>query len=361
MNSESVSLSHRRDIPADLLKCICCICVAVIHSSSRPITELNVYSFDWYCALFYGSLCRFAVPIFFMVTGALLLDPAKKMTLKKIYVNYFLRMLGCLFFWSLMYEFYFYIAYVILYGTRTPGWLWLSLKDVFTFEHHFHLYYLQILLAFYVLLPVVRAFVIGADRKTLRYALIVWFILGVCFPFLGLFEPFASLDGIPAQYPIQMTYSSLGYGLLGYYIKTSRLEKRQEKYFILTFILGFLAIFVPTIIVSHIQGSCFNALFESFTPPTTALVIGLYGWAIIRFRDKTEADCPRIVKFSKMSFCVYLTHHFFVMFLREVFKYTWYCWFPLVNVPLQTVFVLICCFVAYFILKRIPWVNKVLI
>lgn len=361
MNSEILSPAPRRDIPADVLKCICCICVVVIHSSSRPITELSVHSFDWYCALFYGSLCRFAVPIFFMVTGALLLDPAKKMSLKKIYVNYFLRMLGCLFFWALIYELYFYIAFVILYGTRTPNWLWLSLKDVFTFEHHFHLYYLQILLLFYVMLPVVRAFVAGADRKTLRYALIVWFILGVCFPFLRLFEPFASLDGIPAQYPIQMAYSSLGYGLLGYYIKTSKLEKRHEKYFILTFVLGFLAIYVPTIIVSHIQGSCFNALFESFTPPTTALVIGIYGWAIIRFRDKTEADCPRIVKFSKMSFSVYLTHHFFVMFLREVFKYTWYCWFPLINVPLQTVFVLACCFVAYFILKRIPGVRKVLI
>ena len=361
MNSENLSLAPRRDIPADVLKCICCICVVVIHSSSRPITELNVHSFDWYCALFYGSLCRFAVPIFFMVTGALLLDPAKKMTLKKIYVNYFLRMLGCLLFWSLMYEFYFLIAYVILYGTYTPNWLGQSLGKVLTFNHHFHLYYLQILLLFYAMLPVVRAFVVGADRKTLRYTLIVWFILGVCFPFLRLFEPFASLDGIPAQYPIQMAYSSLGYGLLGYYIKTCKLEKRHEKWFILTFVLGFLGIFVPTIIVSHIQGSCFNALFESFTPPTTALVIGIYGWALIRFRDKTEADCPSIVKFSKMSFCVYLTHHFFVMFLREVFKYTYYCWFPLVNVPLQTVFVLVCCTVTYIILKRIPWVNRVLI
>ncbi len=361
MNTENLTLAPSRDIAADVLKCICCICVVVIHSASLGITVLDVHSFDWYSALLWGSLCRFAVPIFFMVTGALLMDPAKELSIKRVYTRYFLRMLACLLFWAFAYEVYFFIAYVILYDNYISTWFIDSLKAALTFDHHFHLYYLQILLLFYVLLPIVRSFVANSDRRTLRYALIVWFVVGVCFPFLRCFEPFSLLEGIPAQYPLQMAYSSLGYGLLGYYMKSAKLEKRHSKYFILCFVLGFLAIFVPTIIFSHIHGGYYSAFLESFTPPTTALCIGIYGWAAIRFKDKTAADCPRIVAFSKASFCVYLTHHFFVMFLREIFKYNYYTTFPLLNVPVQTVFVLCCCFVTYAILRRIPGVRKVLI
>lgn len=360
MNVEKISAPVSRDIPADVLKCICCICVIVIHTASLSITDLDVHSFDWYSALFWGVLCRFAVPIFFMVTGALLFDPAKELSIKKIYKNYFLRMLICLFFWSLMYEFYYYIAYWILYGTYYPTWLIDSITDVLTFDHHFHLYYLQILLLFYALLPVVRSFVAGASRKMLRYTLILWFILGVCFPFLTYFEPFASVEGIPGQYPLQMAYSSLGYGLLGYYIKTARPDRSKLKYFVICFVLGFVFIYFPEVIIAHAQGKWFQPLLESFTPPATALCVGIYGIVTILFKDKTEADCPRIVALSKASFCVYLTHHFFVMALRKLIKGI-YCSFTLINIPIQTACIFLACLLVYSVLRRIPGVKKHLI
>ena len=360
MYDNRLSAAPSRDIPADILKCVCCICVIIIHTASLSITTLDVHSFDWYCGLFWGTVSRYAVPIFFMVTGALLLDPEKKLSLKKIYKNYFLRMLLCLFFWSLMYEFYYYLAYWILYGTYYPTWFIDSITDVFTFDHHFHLYYLQILLVFYAILPVMRVFVAGADRRLLRYALILWFILGVCFPFLACFEPFASVGGIPGQYPLQMVYSSMGYGLLGYYIKSAKLERKWLRYFILCFNGGFLCIYIPEVIIAHMNGKWFQPLLESFTPPATALCIGIYGAVTILFRDKTAEQCPRIVAFSKASFSVYLTHHFFVMALRKLIKHS-YTDFPLLNIPAQTVLILFACFITYFILKRIPGVRRYLI
>ncbi len=361
MNEERLSPAPARDIPADILKCICCICVVIIHSASLGITRLDIHSFDWYCALFWGSISRFAVPIFFMVTGALLLDPAKNLSIKRIYKNYFFRMLLCLFFWSLMYDFYSYIAYWIFWRLYYPTWFIDSIVDMLTFDHHFHLYYLQILLVFYALLPIVRSFVASADRKMLRYALIVWFILGVCFPFLRYFEPFASVEGIPGQYPLQMVYSSIGYGLLGYYIKTAHIERRHLKHFVLCFIGGFLAIYVPTILISHAQGEWFTPLLESFTPPTTALCIGIYGAVTILFRGKNEAECPRIVAFSKASFSIYLTHHFFVMALRKLMRTKLYTTFPLLNVPAQTILILCCCILVYAVLRRLPGMRKWLI
>ena len=156
MNNQSLSPAPGRDIAADVLKCICCVCVIVIHTASQSISSLRVDDPNWFGALFWGALCRFAVPIFFMISGALLLNPAKKLTTWQIYERYFFRILICLLFWALMYEFYFIAGYWILYRQFDPRWFWDAILSVLTFDHHFHLYYLQVLLVFYVLLPVVR-------------------------------------------------------------------------------------------------------------------------------------------------------------------------------------------------------------
>lgn len=360
MSNERLPTAQGRDIAADVLKCICCICVIVIHTSSQSISQLDVRSFNWYCALFWGVLCRFAVPIFFMITGALLLDPAKKLTPWKIYQRYFFRILICLLFWALMYELYFIAGYWILYRQFDPKWFADAFKSVFMFEHHFHLYYLQVLLIFYILLPIVRGFVASADRSTLRYALAVWAVLGLIFPYVFTFEPFSKMTGILSEYPIHLTYSALGYGLLGYYLKTASLRRWHLKYFVILFVIGFLGIYIPTVFQSHAQNGSYQGLLEAFTPPVALLSVGIYGIVTSLCDGKTERDLPKAVWLSKASFCVYLVHHFFVMLIRT-YLYTYYQTACLIVIPALTVVVLGASLLTYVILKRIPWVGKNLI
>lgn len=354
------SVSPKRDIAADVLKCICCVCVIVIHTASQSISSLRIDDPNWFCALFWGTLCRFAVPIFFMVSGALLLPPEKKISTWRIYEHYFFRILVCLLFWALMYELYFIAGYWILYRQFEAVWFWDAIMNVLTFNHHFHLYYLQVLLVFYVLLPVLRGFVAGADRSTLRYVLGVWFALGIILPYVFTFEPFSELEGILSEYPISLTYASLGYGLLGYYLKTADIRREHLKYFVIVFIVGFLGIYVPTVIVSHVQDSNYLGLLDAFTPPVVILSVGIYGIVTALCRDKTEADMPFAVWMSKASFCVYLVHHFFVMLIRT-YLYTAYRTLCILTIPGLAFVVLLASLLVYIILKRIPWVNKHLI
>lgn len=361
MNSVSSSpAAPGRDIAADVLKCICCICVIVIHTASQSISQLRVDDPNWFGALFWGALCRFAVPIFFMITGALLLDPNKKLTTWQIYERYFFRILVCLLFWALMYELYFIAGYWILYRQFDPAWFGDAILNVLTFNHHFHLYYLQVLLVFYVLLPVVRGFVASADRGTLRYVLGVWFTLGIILPYVFTFKPFSELEGILSEYPIHLTYSALGYGLLGYYLKTADIQRKHLKYFVILFVAGFLCIYVPTAIISNVKAINYLDLLEAFTPPVAILSVGIYGIVTCLCKGKTEADLPFAVWLSKGSFCVYLVHHFFVMLVRT-YLYTAYKTVTILTVPALTLLVLAESLLVYVILKRIPWVNKHLI
>lgn len=350
----------RREAVPDILKCIGCICVIIIHTASQSMSDLYIYSFNWVSAVFWGSLCRFAVPVFLMVTGALLLDPKKRLTTWRIYDHYFLRILLCLLFWALMYELYFIAGYWILYREFQLSWFVDAFKDVFTFKHHFHLYYLQILLIFYVFLPVLRVFAANADRKTLRYALVVWFSLGIVLPYIFNFEPFYSMTGIPSQYPLSMTYSALGYGLMGWYLKSSDIGRKDLRRYAAAFLGGFVIVFGGTIAGSMIQGSLYQGLLDGFTPGVALMAIGVYGAVSAVWGEKSAEDMPRVVKLSRASFCIYLVHHFFVMLLRTYlyFAYKYLC---ILVIPAQAAVTFALSLLTYALLSRIPWVKDHLI
>lgn len=355
----ALTLKNREAIP-DILKCIGCVCVVIIHTASQSMSGLNILSFNWFSATFWGCLCRFAVPVFLMVTGALLFDPAKKMTVGRIYEHYFLRILLCLLFWALMYELYFIAGYWILYRQFKAVWFLDAIRNVFLFKHHFHLYYLQILLIFYVFLPLMRVFAANAERSVMKYMLIVWFVLGIVFPYLYKFQPFAAMSGIPAEYPIGMTYSALGYGLMGWYLKTAGIKRSDFRRYLLIFIAGFVIVFGGTVTLSILNQGLVQDFLDGFTPGVALMAIGVYGGVSALFEGRDAASMPKVVKLSKASFCIYLVHHFYVMLLRT-YLYTAYKVFCLLVIPAQAALVFGLSFLTYLLLRRIPWVKDHLI
>ena len=349
-------LSRRRFCAIDLLKCIACIGVIIIHVASLGFSSYGVRHINWVACTAYECLVRSSVPVFVMCTGALLLDPAHSMPPKKLFFRYFLRMLLVLLFWAFLYMLYFIAGAGVLYGTYVPGSFSSGMKDVLTFHHHFHLYYLQILLIIYIFLPMLRAFVSAADRKLLGYAILVWFVLGIVFPFLNTFSFFSSnLEGIPAQYPISMTYSSFGYCLLGYWMRTADIQRKDAKRWLCVYLLGFAVTFGVTVAVSFKNWQAYDAMLESMSPGVAVMAAGLFGLIFALCSEKTSM--PRVARFSKASFCIYLVHHFYVMAFRTIGLNVYLC-SSLVSVPLVSALVLLCSLITYWLLSKIPKFNR---
>lgn len=360
MDSELSLERNRRQAVPDILKCLGCISVIVIHTASQSMSSLPIPSFNWVCAVLWGCLCRPAVPVFLMVTGALLLDPAKEMSLWRIYEHYFLRILLCLLIWAFAYQLYFIAGYWILYRQFDPAWFVDAVKSVLTFDHHMHLYYLQLLLVLYIFLPLLRTFTAHAGRETQRYILVVWFVLGIIFPFLYKFPPFSGITGIPGQYPISMTYASFGYALMGRYLRNTEIKRRDLGRWLALFIAGFALVFGVTVAVSMAQGRLYQDFLDGFTPGVALMAIGAYGSASALFSGRDSASMPKVRALSRASFCVYLSHHFFVMLLRT-YLYRAYTWFCLLVIPAQAAVVLAASLLVYVILSKIPWVKNHLI
>ena len=176
-----------RDPSLDLIKTIAILSVLTIHAFTSCFRS-KMGSPDWYSGMFLSAAARAGVPLFLMVTGALMLRPDKELTLKRLYTRYLPRLLIALFFWAFLYHVY----DLWETGTMNAANLWFRFKRLFFFDHEQHLYYLHIILLFYAMLPVLRVFTKHADRRTLRYALALWFVTGILLPVV-----FRRLDRFP--------------------------------------------------------------------------------------------------------------------------------------------------------------------
>ncbi|MDO4749435.1 MAG: acyltransferase family protein [Eubacteriales bacterium] len=353
-----LSAGPERDPALDILKCICCVGVIIIHTASLGFSTYIVRCFNWMSSAAWSCMFRFCVPVFLMCTGAVLLDPQKEMSIRRIMTRYFLRMLLILMFWSLMYDLYFVAAKLVLYREYEAGAFLQAFVNTLTFRHYFHLYYLQMLLIFYLFLPALRVFTAHADRNVFRYILIIWFILGIVFPYVWKFEPMASNDGVPAQYPLSNTYAAIGYAMLGWYVRSSRPGREQAGRYIGLLILGYALVFGGTVAVSLYLDTPYGDLMEGMTPGVALMALGLFG--TVSSLTAGKGPMPRAERFARASFCIYLIHHFFVLAFRglNINVYLFYCLF---SIPVLSAAVLLLSVLGYLVLSRTPFVKDHLI
>lgn len=351
MITEHTAVSAGRDTAVDLLKAVAIFCVVAIHASfggySYPVSSGN-----WFAAVFWGSLVRSGVPVFLMCSGALLLDPEKRLTVPTLYRKNLFRIVAAMYFWAAAYK---------LYGLLTTGGVTAqgavqSVKEILLFHQEFHLYYLHIMILVYLFLPVTRILTANASKRQLEYLLAVWFLFGIVYPTARAFWPFTLLSGTPAQWVMPMPYSAIGYGVLGYYMKRHAGGKAWP--YLLMFALGFACVFGGTAVMSARQGWLYEGFLEGMSPGVALMAAGLFGAVTVRCRGGRRV--PAAERLSRASFCIYLVHVFFLYTLTGL-GFTVALLPCAVSVPLLAAAVFACSYAVYLVLSRVPVVRTYLI
>lgn len=124
------------------------------------------------------NIMWWAVPCFLMMSGSLLLDSNRKVSLKKLYGKYILRMLLVLLTFG-----WFFSWLELFFDTRT-----LELEqilqaacNVLTGNTWAHMWYIYCLLGLYVLLPMYKIIADYASDAQLKYILVILFFFGSVF------------------------------------------------------------------------------------------------------------------------------------------------------------------------------------
>lgn len=335
----------------DLLKTIAIWDVVLSHVAAPAFTAGPVGSLPWLIALFWASISHVSVSLFLMASGQLLLAPERDLTLRKLYTRSIPRLLLALLFWAGCYQ----VFNMVLWDCLTWPNIIAGLKALVLFRHEEHLYYLHIMLLVYALLPCTRLLARHGDKKLLAYLLGLWFLLGIVYPTVRTFWPFTLITGIPTQWRLNMTYASVGYTLLGFFLARHVPKPDRRWPWVLCLTAGVGLTFGGAWFQSAAAGALDTHFLEGMGVSVCLTAVGVWGLC------RTVRLSPRAARFvtyiSRASFCIFLTHVFFLKLLaaRGLNALAG----PVVlTVPLLTALIITLSCLVYALLSRVPIVSR---
>ncbi|MGN0017722.1 MAG: acyltransferase [Candidatus Gastranaerophilaceae bacterium] len=154
-------MTKKRELYIDFLRLFACYLVIFNHTNERGFYNIWDINTPWYCFNVAAStFCKCAVPIFFMISGALLLQ--KTESISSIYKKVLKYLVDIVIF---------SVIYMGL-GNLTLGLSYQLPKD-FIVNNYWHLWYLYAYIAFLITLPLLRDLVKGITAQSAKYLFIV--------------------------------------------------------------------------------------------------------------------------------------------------------------------------------------------
>jgi surface polysaccharide O-acyltransferase-like enzyme len=138
----------------DAARWMAALAVVMVHCAAYPLTRTTDYSSNaWLWANFYDAAARWCVPVFVMISGALLLNPTKNDGFRRFYKRRGWRVIPPIAFWTIFYLLWGAWMYR-LQGVEMDLMAWL--RKISGGEPYYHLWYLYMLVGLYLFAPYIR-------------------------------------------------------------------------------------------------------------------------------------------------------------------------------------------------------------
>ncbi|PZU98911.1 MAG: hypothetical protein DCE90_03655 [Pseudanabaena sp.] len=350
-----------RIIFADILRIIAIIAVITLHSTVDLFRSYGSVNIDWW---WLGNILncssKWAVPIFVMLSGMLLLDPSKSFSFKSFLNKRLPKILIPLFFWTIFYE-----LYIVVLINKLNIDLPQLIKNIYTGEVHFHLWFLYMIIGLYLFTPIFRYFIKTHDEFEIQFFLCIWFIVN------GIVNSLDTFFDIQNGFYLNLFVGFSGYYVLGYYLNT-KLYNRKHRYIAIATLIfsvatsAILIFFLFTnnfaskvdIVIDNIS------LFTIINTICIFIIVKSIDWESLL---KNNTSILNIIKsLSLSSYGIYLIHIVIIYLLSsnifiKIFKVgiNYKLVHPLVGVPLTVILTVILSYFSVQILKKIKFANNI--
>lgn len=357
MKSPDISIKQDRIVYLDYLRIWATMLVILLHLASQKWDTVAVGSYERNVFLIFKNISGGCVNLFMAISGALFLDNDRKLSLKKLFrVNIF-RIITAFLFWSALY------AFDMLISGATP----MAAAQNFL-QGNFHMWFLVMIVAYYLLTPVLRK--ITASQQMTAYCLILIFLAAILIPsLLECLSYFSSpgTDFVKSIVSYLRTVSNFGfcniflfYYLWGFYLCKFDIPKIARSVLPLASVAGPLFRILVSLAYCHRTGSDavpFTFFLCDFGTVTGLIVLAKYTLPKVPFLSKPAKSVSIL---SKFSFGVYLSH-IFIMNKLDLLGVNVLSFNPVFSVPVLLLVVLMIGYVISAILHTIPVLNKYIV
>lgn len=344
--------STREIIPwVDFIRVVAIFLVVMVHVSGQLTNAWGKIPNDqWMIANVYGSLARISVPLFFMISGYLLMPRSE--SLRSFYTKRMTKILVPFVVWSLI-----YLSWYCGSHTCTPG----LVSNLLLFKGtYYHLWFLYSLIGIYLILPVFRLIIRpDTDRQLLWYFIALWLVFE---PGLAIADRFWGLK-VNISVPVARGY--VCFFVLGYLLGEVTLSRSRVIVSIVIGSLGLLVTILGTYLLTFNSGQ-FDGFFYDFVSLNVILASGA-AFVLLRWISERKPFTPPHVHWivrtlAVSSFGVYLIHVIILEVLND--------WIPFLHinsfmgnavwsVPLVSIVVFLVSFVIVHILQKIPLLKQI--
>lgn len=219
-------MKQTRDLRLDLLRIIAGVAVVVIHTTDPFVNKETLFGgFNWHIANILNSVSRVSVPLFIMISGALLLSK-KEIEIVSFLKRRVVRIGIPLLFWSFIYLFVYHLPRL------SPEFF----VTAFASGKVEHLYFLIIMLGLYLISPVLTIFLRGASDREIKGIIIYAFIYSFLLSLMHRIVPTINYQ----TNSLTLFIPYISYYLLGWYLKNHEYKGKVYKLFYLFVSLGLL-------------------------------------------------------------------------------------------------------------------------
>ncbi len=296
-----------RVIYFDALNVLACFGVVAMHVNG--LTHNFRYSLRWVQALSVDCLFYWAVPVFFMLSGATLLGYRSRYSTRDFLKKRFMRTFVPFLSWSL-------ITYAWLRLTGQSETLTLSslLEAIINNKLNSRYWFFAPLFAAYLCIPVLS--LVAENKRVLEYAIGAGFLVNIAAPFA------AGLVGLAwnGAFALEVVGGYLLYLFVGYWLANNEIPRRIR---LLIYVLAVALTayrFFGTVLASYDSGSLVKIGWGYNSVP--AFVESVAVFVLVKSlmaRREVSGECSQLLsRMAACSFGVYLVHSIVIWHIQAL-------------------------------------------
>ena len=366
--NEKPAPGAKRWIYMDVCKIVAIVLIVFTNIVAGVWGFVEVGSFDWTVLNIYNGLSRFSVPLFFLILGALLINPLKKLSIKELYVKYLIPVLTAFLFWSTAYVLF---TYAIYSPEVFANFNFQEFITTVLIGDPYRHWFVFLIIQLYLVLPILRAMAKSIDAC--KYFLVLWVIFTLFI---------TTLDRLPAVFILPDTANAvvsellgflsrikpvmvldyMGYAVLGYYIHTCSVTKKIGKIAIVVFIASIAYTILMTNYMSVRMWAPDQLFFENLsfniciTAASFMVIMKAFG-ENVWYKDRTYKT---ILFFSSGAFGIFMIHAFLLRLLT-VLGLDGLSFGAVLSTPVLCLAVALVCAIVSYIIKKIPAIGDYLV
>ena len=329
-------MEKKRDVSFDILRIISMFMVVIIHVSNVYSRSFGIISNkSFFVSLVFNTISRISVPIFFMISGALLVNREFD---KKKYIKRLNKYIILIIVWDLI-----YLIWEYLYLGTTYDKLYMLLVQ----PYRAHLWFLYTIIVLYFVQPLIKMLLDSSNKTVKILLLLLWLI----------FSSLSMINSFIANYFTIFSY--IGFFVVGKYLKDfiDTHDLRKYKYLLIILMSICYSISIVLNYITSIRINRFYNLFFAYRTPFI-MIASMSFFVIICSLFKKCKGNKIISLLSDVSLGVYLVHGIFLDITIKMFIYGSIN--SLIGIPLFSFVISISSILVIYILKKINIFNFII-